>query len=384
MRLGIFGGTFNPPHMGHVAAAAACVAALRLDALWLMPTGIPPHKALPEGSATSGQRLEMARLAAQAIPKGAACGLELERAGASYTVDTLRKIRADRPEDAIWLIIGSDMLLSFERWRAYREIARMVRLAVVSRERGDRLRLEEKAAWLAEDCGAEVDFVGNEALVVSSTAARAGEAETLPPQVAEYVVRHRLYSEGARLSALRQVARERLSPRRLAHVLGTEACAAAMARRFGEHEMDARVSALLHDITKEVPIARQLQMCAERGIILDYPEDSLDALLHADTAAILAEAEFGQPPHICDAIRYHSTGRPQMSRLEKIIYVADKIEETRQYADVPPIRALSGRDLDAATAAVLQGALASLERRGRPPYGRTQAALEYMTTNSFE
>jgi len=381
MRLGIFGGTFNPPHMGHVEAAAACVQALRLDALWLMPTGIPPHKALPEGSASASQRLDMARLAAQAIPRGAACGLELERQGASYTVDTLREIRAQRPEDALWLVIGSDMLLSFERWREYREIAKMVRLAVVSREAGDRPALEEKAAWLTLDCGAEIDFVDNAVNKVSSTAARAGEADALPPGVPEYVVRNLLYSDDARLAALRQMARERLSPRRLAHVLGTEACAAAMALRFGERELDARTAALLHDITKEVPIERQLQMCAARGIMPDYPETSLDALLHADTAAILAEDELRQPEHICDAIRYHSTGRSHMSRLEKIIYVADKIEQTRQYADVPPIRALAEQNLDAATVAVLRGALAALERQGRPPYGRTQDALTHMIDN---
>ena len=124
MRIAVFGGTFNPPHLGHMAAAEACIEALSLDRLILMPTRVPPHKDLPAGSATPEQRLEMCRIAAVQIPRCEVSDLELRREGLSYTADTVEELAAHYPGDTLWLVMGTDMLLSFDRWREPERILR--------------------------------------------------------------------------------------------------------------------------------------------------------------------------------------------------------------------------------------------------------------------
>ena len=117
MRTGILGGTFNPPHLGHLHAAELAHRALNLDRVLFIPTNIPPHKALPENTASAEDRCEMVRLLTEQTPWAQLDTIEIDRGGASYTVDTLRALHA-RGETDLHLIVGTDMLLSFDRiWR---------------------------------------------------------------------------------------------------------------------------------------------------------------------------------------------------------------------------------------------------------------------------
>ena len=130
MRTGILGGTFNPPHLGHLHAAELAKDALHLDKVLFIPTNIPPHKAMPAHTATAADRCEMVRLMIRGLPWAQLDRLEIERGGASYTVDTLHELR-ERGEDDLYLIVGTDMLLSFDGiWRAADEIVRLCTLAV--------------------------------------------------------------------------------------------------------------------------------------------------------------------------------------------------------------------------------------------------------------
>lgn len=118
MRTGILGGTFNPPHLGHLHAAELAHDALRLDRVLFIPTNLPPHKALPENTASPEARCEMVRRLTADRPWAQLDTLEIDRGGASYTVDTLRALHG-RGETDLYLIVGTDMLLSFDRsWRA--------------------------------------------------------------------------------------------------------------------------------------------------------------------------------------------------------------------------------------------------------------------------
>ena len=194
MKIAMYGGTFNPIHRGHMQAAQAVVSALSLDKLLLMPAGIPPHKVLPEGSATPAQRLEMCQIAANTMDNVEVSSIELERTGPSYTVDTLRELRARYPEAQLWLVMGTDMVLSFDHWRQPEDIARLCRLAVVARDDADRARIREKAAFLEEELGAGIDIIENPALPMSSTQVRESLDEgLLHPAVLEYIRQHKLY-----------------------------------------------------------------------------------------------------------------------------------------------------------------------------------------------
>ena len=120
MKIGIYGGTFNPIHLGHMAAAKFAAEYLELDKLLLIPAGIPPHKAMAEDTALPEQRLAMTKLAAQS-PELAGVAevsdIELRREGKSYTVDTLRALREQYPEDQLYLLMGTDMFLTLQYWR---------------------------------------------------------------------------------------------------------------------------------------------------------------------------------------------------------------------------------------------------------------------------
>ena len=159
MRTGILGGTFNPPHLGHLHAAELAHDALRLDRVLFIPTNLPPHKALPANTASPEARCEMVRRLTADRPWAQLDTLEIDRGGASYTVDTLRALHG-RGETDLYLIVGTDMLLSFDRsWRAPDEIARLATLAVCARENEDWDALREKAAQLRETLGARIELV---------------------------------------------------------------------------------------------------------------------------------------------------------------------------------------------------------------------------------
>ena len=156
---------------------------------------IPPHKALPENTASPEARCEMVRRLTADRPWAQLDTLEIDRGGASYTVDTLRALHG-RGETDLYLIIGTDMLLSFDRsWRAPDEIARLATLAVCARENEDWDALREKAAQLRETLGARIELVPGDSLTVSSTELRQGGDlhRFTAPAVADYIEREHLY-----------------------------------------------------------------------------------------------------------------------------------------------------------------------------------------------
>ena len=133
MKIGVYGGTFNPPHLGHVTAARAVFELLKLD---LLPDREPPHKALPAGSPTPEQRLEMTRLAGEQLGLGdrvQVLDLELKRTGRSYTSDTLAQLKERYPEDELWLLMGTDMFLTIQTWHEAEKILSLAGIATFGR-----------------------------------------------------------------------------------------------------------------------------------------------------------------------------------------------------------------------------------------------------------
>lgn len=140
-------------------AAAQCRAALGLERVIVIPAAVPPHKALADGSPDAQTRLALTKLAVRGLDGFEVSDMELRREGPSYTVDTLRQLSAQHPDDALWLMMGTDMFLSFASWREPEQIARLARIVCFARTAVDaalKERLEAQAARLRTEFGAEV------------------------------------------------------------------------------------------------------------------------------------------------------------------------------------------------------------------------------------
>ena len=386
-RIGIYGGTYNPPHIGHLRAAEYAIDALKLDRLLLIPTGVSPHKEMAAG-ATSADRLELLRLSAAGIEKADVSDIEIRREGRSYTVDTLRQIRTEHPDSRLFLLMGTDMFTSFLTWREPEEILKLATLAVFCRgERGENARIEAQKAHL-EAMGARVELVENPVTAISSTDLRRmlifGCADPfLMPGVGEEIRKRGLYGTGKNRKNLSMEELEAevvslLNPNRVAHVLGCRDCAVELARLYGENETDAARAGLLHDITKAIDGPLQLTLCAEYGMILDTFSRAFPKTIHALTGSLVAQRIFGENERVVSAICHHTTGRANMTLLEKIIYIADYVERNRDFPGVEEMRALAYTDLDAAVLMGLQSAVAHVKRQGQELAPATIEALEFL------
>ena len=381
--IAVYGGSFNPPHLGHIRAASAAREQLQPQRLFLVPDYEPPHKALEAGSPAPEERFTLTKLAAADIPGAEVLDIELERAGRSYTSDTLRELHTRYPQSRLCFLMGTDMLLTLDEWHEPETILSLAAIGVFARSVGEREVIEAKRAALEKRYGASVILSESEPVDRSSSELRGllpkrGGREYLSDAVYGEIIRLRLYGAKPALAWLRREAYAFLDPKRVPHVAGTEQEAVKLARRWGEDEGDAAEAAILHDITKRLTHDEQLRMCREYGIITDDLERTNEKLLHARTGAAFCRERFGVPENIESAIRWHTTGRAGMTRLEKIIYLADYIEPTRHgFAGLEELRRAAYEDLDAAMAMALGMSWAEVTAKGTPFHQNSADAKEY-------
>ena len=386
MRIAIYGGSFNPPHLGHVKAAATVRELLEPDRFLIIPTNIPPHKEMAPGSPSPEQRMELCRRAFGDIPGAELSDMEIKREGRSYSADTVSILRQMYPEDELYLVMGSDMFLSFCQWYKFQYLLENCVLAVLSREEDDRRELESFKAELEEEYSARVMLLSYEPLPMCSEDVRDRlrlglGSDMLPESVYSEIIRRRYYEAEPELTWLRRQVIPMLSSQRIAHTAGCEHEAVQLAKLWGEDPEKAAVAGILHDSTKNLSYDEQLILCDKYGIILDNAQRENPKLLHAITGAALAKDRFGVSEEISQAIRWHTTGKPDMSVLEKIIYLADYIEPTRDFDGVERLRELAYEDLDKALALGLEMSLEELRRQNVEPHRDTvEACLWYNGT----
>ncbi len=383
MKIGIFGGTFNPPHIGHVAAAREAAAELGLDKLLVIPDAQPPHKELAAGSPADAERLELTRLAFGGMKRCRVSDMEIKRGGRSYTVETIRRVRDKYPGAKIFLLMGGDMLMCFEQWREFEEILKTVTLAVFARRGGERERIFRQSENLRLKYGTNLRTVEFDEIEVSSTQIREAlpkrlGRELLPEAVYAEIIKKRLYGAKPEYEWLRKKAYAMLEPKRISHVKGCEEEAAKLAARWGADVERAREAAILHDITKKEKLDEQLRLCAKYGIILDEMERNEGKLLHSKTGAGIARYEFGCDDEVYGAIFWHTTGKEDMSLLEKVIYMADYIEPNRDFEGVEELRRLAYQDLDRALEMGFSMSIEDMRSRNIVPHARTLGALEWI------
>ncbi len=197
MKIGVFGGTFNPVHNGHVRLAKLYLEKLELDKLIVIPTNIPPHKTV-SNVVDSPDRLNMLRLAFEDFPNVEVSDIELKMSGKSYTVNTISALKELYPNDELYLIVGGDMFLCFESWREYKKILSMCTLCTAPREIGEFNALKEYQKKIDPDNNNTI-ILDADVLVLSSSEIRekikndADLDNLLPEKALEYINQKGLY-----------------------------------------------------------------------------------------------------------------------------------------------------------------------------------------------
>ena len=382
MNIAIYGGSFNPPHLGHREAVLTALETLHPDRLLIIPDNDPPHKELEPGSPTPEERLKLCELTFGDLEGVEISPIEIQRSGKSYTYDTVLELETEYPESRMTLLLGTDMLLSFEEWYHFEYLMEHCGLAVFARELDDDEPIREAADKFRSEYGAEIRILPHTPFPMSSTELRnmlnrrAG-SDALYPDVYEEIIRKRLYSARPELSWLRGQAYAMLDEWRIAHVAGCEGEAIELARRWGEDPESAAEAAILHDITKRLSYEEQLNLCKKYDIICDNAELSAPKILHAKTGAALAKDRFGVPEEIYQAIRWHTTGKPDMTLMEKIIFLADYIEPTRNFEGIECLRKSAFEDLDRAMLLGLTMTVSEIREKGNEPYVDTLDACTW-------
>lgn len=390
-RVGIFGGSFNPPHRGHLLAAREQKRLLNLDRVILIPAGIPPHKLLADNSPDSSFRLAMTESLVAELPGFSVSDIELKREGASYTADTLAAISAAHPEDDLYLLMGTDMFLSFHTWSRPKMICRYATICLATREKlskKDEREIEEQTERLKRDYGARVERIENRFEEMSSTLIRRmlqfDCAESyLTPGVLDIIKSNGLYGTGENL---RNLPFDELCERSLAlhkekrrpHVVGCCETARELAKLWGADPDLAARAGILHDITKALDKPAHLALCEKYGTVLRGFEVENEKLLHSKSGAAVAGGVFGECPEVVSAIYWHTTGKADMTQLEKIVYMADYMEPNREFAGVETLRELAWTDLDRAMLFAFQLSVDILEQRGKAVDEHSLQALEFM------
>ncbi len=382
MSILVYGGGFNPPHLGHAAALQTAIDALSPKRVIVLPDGTPPHKPLPDGTPPPEERLRLCELAFGTFPRTEISDLAIKREGPCYMVDSAALLRERFPGKKLILLLGADMLMCLDQWHRARELMEMCSFAALCRGDEDGASLRQKAAELRRAFGADIQLLPHRPVAVCSSQIRVllpkrMGSELLAPGVYAEIIRGRFYGAQPSLAWLRQQVYPMLKPRRVRHVAGCEDEARKLAQRWGVDPELAAEAGILHDMTKRWSDEEQLRYCQENGIVLDPAERVSPQLLHARTGAFAAHALFGAPELICDAIRWHTTGKPDMTTFEKILYLADMTEPNRDFPGVEELRAVCREDLDRAMALALQMSVRIIQERKMDVYQDTLEACRW-------
>jgi nicotinate-nucleotide adenylyltransferase len=198
MRIGIFGGAFNPIHNGHLLLAEQCREQCQLDEVWFVPTRTPPHKTA-DNLSSGANRLEMIRLATAGIPAFRASSIELEHNEVSWTVDTLRRVNEKRPDDELFFMIGADSLHDLPTWREPESIAQLATIVAVNRGTQSE-DLDQSLQVLSESIRSRIQLVSIPGVGISSTDIRQRIEQKksiryqVPRAIEQYIAEHGLYA----------------------------------------------------------------------------------------------------------------------------------------------------------------------------------------------
>lgn len=381
-KIGIMGGTFNPIHNVHLLMAQAAYEQYHLDEIWFMPSKNPPHKEKKE-MVSEKHRQRMVKKAIEGIPHFCFSDWEFKREGTTYTCHTLKEIHAQYPDYEIFFILGGDSLMNFDSWHKPEKIMKYSQ--ILAAPRGNMAEEEFMALCKKQGArfGGEILPVHMEQISISSRQIRSllkqkrSVLSFCPEKVCRYISLHGLYGAEPLREKKRKADKElidnlyaTLPPNRLLHTFGVAYTAAALAARYGADVEKAEFAGMLHDHVKYYSGREMIALCDENGVALTPLERTNTALIHGKLGACFAEERYGiEDEEVLSAIRYHTTGRPNMTLLEKIIYIADYIEPRRKidgkHFSLEEIRKECFCDIDSGLLMILENTIQYLKTTNR-------------------
>lgn len=396
MKIGIMGGTFNPIHNAHLMMAQAAYEQYKLDEIWFMPSAKPPHKNQDE-IAEKEHRKRMVQFAIDKIPHFKISNIEYKRAGKTYTYDTLVELKKEREDAHFYFIMGGDSLAQFEQWYHPEKIVKLCTILAASRDEISYEQTKEYCKQLSERLDGDFRPLKIPAMSISSheIRKRIKKGKSIigycPEPVVRYIQMHRLYGDSSFVIPKNEKEQmdclaASLRPKRFVHTLGVANMAANLAMMHDDVSLQrAKLAGLLHDCAKYLTNEEMFVLCEKLEIPMSESEKSTPAVIHGKLGAKLAVLRYGiEDDEICSAIACHTTGKSQMTTLEKIIYIADYIEPNRDM-DCKPyplerIRRTAFFDLNQATGMILKNTLTYLEENQMPIDEMSLEAFHYYFT----
>ncbi len=364
----IFGGTFNPVHNEHVKTALACLKELKADKIIIVPTFLPPHKNV--SPAKGADRINMLKIAFRGVKNVEISDFEISGGGKSYSYITAEHFKNLYPDAELFMIVGGDMLKDFKTWKNPERILDAVHLAVVSRE-DYACDYKAEREYFKNVFGKDftvLDFTGKS---VSSTEIRTGIAFGLKPQglndeVYNYIKEYAVYPP----DKYQRYILDNLPEKRVIHTANVVVCALKKAKELNLDYEKVRIAATLHDCAKYDDYRNYKDFALPKNV----PPPVVHAFLGAFVAEKVLRVADGE---ILDAIRYHTSGKADMSTLSKLIFVADMIEKGRDYDGVEILRAEYEKDFESCFRLCLKEEVAHLLNKKQYIYSETLNAYDY-------
>lgn len=338
----VFGGTFDPPHIGHEHLLESVMQKGAFDKAIIVPTLHPVHKSRTV-ELSFEIRCDMLRQLFYNMPGIEICDIENDSTVKHYTFDTLEKLGILYPNDTLYLLMGSDMFLTLEQWYKFDKLLEKYHIITAARNNDDVKRINEYLNKLkAKYKCCSITIYELPILAVSSTDLR----NTVVTKIIEYN-------------------KANLKPSRYKHVLRVAGYALYLAYIYSLPLDKAYIAALSHDCTKCWDDQKQLAYFELNDIILSEDELNSPKIYHQISGAHFAKNHFNiDDIDILNSIRYHTTGRRQMSMLEKVTFLADTLEPARDFAGIGQMRKAAISDIDFAMYLTLKRQISYIKERG--------------------
>jgi nicotinate-nucleotide adenylyltransferase len=397
VKLGIFGGSFNPVHYGHFFLVDAAISKIKLDRVVMIPAFCSPFKLDAENmEGNANDRLDMLAAAVAGDSRVAIDDCEIRRGGVSYTVDTIEDIAARyMPDGKPSLIIGDDLAADFPKWRDSKKILELADIVIVRRNRPVSDNSQDVYPFAHT-------LLDNEIMVISSQMIREKiktdqDWRSLVPAGARAIIEdRRLYGCNGSIKfanfmleddkdcsrediiRIEEEARRVLTVERFLHSRNTALLAHDLCLRFGINPKAGYLAGIAHDLAKQTEPKLLLKMVKDDGLPVTEIEKGKPNLLHGRAAAVLLKERFCiHNKDVLEAVAFHTFGKENMSPLSKVVYIADKVEVSRNID--PALRKMCvNEDLDSILYAVLKKQIGKLQSKGYNLSEDTQRLLNKM------